>query len=263
MTTSTNNNGSPEQTGGAFADGLTLIRLLMTPLIMFVIYKAWSGKPGDPEGFISLNLSLVLLASVLFAIAAITDVLDDYVGGSSQSMDRKFGWFDDIADSVLVSGTLIALMYVTHKAGLLNWMFAVPACALIGRDLVLAVTKGYEMSKYGFNETRLGDIKSVIAMLATCLLVAAPWLSNIVDGLLAGTPSEIGDNSKAFDEIAALKDSDAPIEISAGESVLELYSGASAIVWNVGLFALWIAAVLSVITAVKLFSNPKNVDEAE
>jgi len=227
------------------------------------IYKAWSGKPGDPEGFISLNLTLVLLASVLFAIAAITDVLDDYVGGSAQSMDRKFGWFDDIADSVLVSGTLIALMYVTHRAGLLNWTFAVPAAVLIGRDLILAVTKGYEMSKFGFNETSLGDIKSVIAMLATCLLVAAPWLSNIVDSLLAGTPNDIGDNSDKINEIVALKNTDAPLDISAGENVLELYGGASSIVWNIGLLALWIAAILSIITAVKLFSKTNVVDEVE
>ncbi|MBT8371938.1 MAG: hypothetical protein KJO34_13315 [Deltaproteobacteria bacterium] len=234
MTTSTNNGLTSDEAGGAFADGLTLIRLLMTPLIIFVIYKAWSGQPGDPEGFISLNLSLVLLASVLFAIAAVTDVLDDYVGGSAYAMERKFGWFDDIADSVLVSGTLVALMWVTHKAGLLHWTFAVPAIVLIGRDLILAITKGYELSKYGFNETRLGDIKSVIAMLATCLLVAAPWLSNIVDGWRGGSDAE---------------------------KVMRVYDSASPLVWNAGLVALWIAAALSVFTAIKFFSNPVIPDE--
>ena len=236
MTTSTNKNSELAQSGGAFADGLTIIRLLMTPLIMFVIYKAWSGQPGDPEGFISLNLSLVLLASILFAIAAITDVLDDYVGGSSQSLERKFGWYDDIADSVLVSGTLVALMWVIHKAGLLHWTFAVPACVLIARDVFLAITKGYEMSKFGFNETKLGDIKSVIAMLATCLLVAAPWLSNIVDGMRGGAEAD---------------------------NVMKVYDSASPLVWNIGLLALWIAAILAIITAVKFFAKAETVDEVE
>ena len=234
MTTSTNKNAELAQSGGAFADGLTIIRVLMTPLIMFVIYKAWSGKPGDPEGFISLNISLVLLASILFAIAAITDVLDDYVGGSSKSLERKFGWYDDIADSVLVSGTLVALMWVIHKAGLLNWTFAIPACLLIARDVFLAITKGYEMSKFGFNETKLGDIKSVIAMLATCLLVAAPWLSNIVDGLRSG-----------------------------GDNVMQVYDSSSPLVWNIGLVALWIAAILAIITAVKFFQSSEIIDEVE
>ena len=236
MTTSTNENPTPAQTGGAFADGLTIVRVLMTPIIMLVIYLAWSGQPGDPEGFVSLNLSLVLLASVLFAIAAITDVLDNYIGGSAQSMDRTFGWFDDIADSVLISGTLIALMWVTNKAGLLNWTFALPAGVLIGRDIFLAITKGFDISKTGFAETRLGDTKSVVAMLATCLLVAAPWLSNIVDGMRGG---------------------------SSGETLMHVYNNASPLVWNIGLSALWIAAILSVITAAKYFTKPAVVDEVE
>jgi len=226
MTTSTNEPNEIAEAGGAFADGLTMIRLLLTPLIMFVIYKAWSGKPEDPEQFVSLNLSLVLLASVLFAIAAMTDVLDDYVGGSAHTLDRKFGWFDDIADSVLVSGTLAALMWVTHKAGLLHWTFAVPAIALILRDVVIALTKGYELSKFGFVETKLGDIKSVIAMLGTCILVAAPWLSNIVDGM-RGT----------------------------GDNLMSVYDNASPLVWNIGLVALWIAAILALVTGAKFFGK--------
>jgi len=226
MTTSTNENDEIAEAGGAFADGLTIVRLLLTPLIMFVIYKAWSGNPEDPEQFVSLNLSMVLLASVLFAIAAMTDVLDDYVGGSAHTLDRKFGWFDDIADSVLVAGTLAALMWVTHKAGLLHWTFAIPAALLIGRDVVIALTKGYELSKFGFVETKLGDIKSVIAMFATLILVAAPWLSNIVDGM-RGT----------------------------GDNLMQAYDNASPLVWNIGLLALWIAAILSLITGAKFFSK--------
>jgi len=84
MTTLTNDNETEavkretgkRETGGAFADGLTLVRVLLTPVIIFVIIKAWSAKPGDAEGFVSLNIKLVLLASTLFALAAITDFLD-------------------------------------------------------------------------------------------------------------------------------------------------------------------------------------------
>lgn len=228
MTTSTNKNSSTGETGGALADALTITRLLLTPLIMLVIYLAWSGRPEDPAGLVSLNLQLVLLASILFVIAAITDVLDDFVGGSVHSSDRKFGWFDDIADSVLVSGTLAALMWVTHKAGLLHWSFAVPAIVLIGRDVLIALTKGFEISKYGFQETKLGDIKGVVAMMATCLLVGAPWLSNIVDGWRS---------SRNMEEL------------------MNVYNSASTLVWNVGLLGLWIAAILSVITGAKFFKK--------
>ena len=234
MTTSTNENNEAiaRQTGGALADGLTLIRVLLTPVIMFVIYKAWSAKPGDAEGFVSLDLKLVLLASVLFIIAALTDVLDDFVGGSARdnekwANERQFGWFDDIADSVLISGTLLALAWVTYKAGLLHWSFAIPVAVLVLRDIILGLTKGYEFSKFGLIETRLGDLKSALAMLATCTLVAAPWLSNLVDGFRA----------------------------SRSENILDVYATASNLIWNTGLVALWIAAILSLLTGWQLLTS--------
>ncbi|MBL4870041.1 MAG: hypothetical protein JKX72_03700 [Robiginitomaculum sp.] len=227
MNTSTNKDDDIENINGALADGLTLVRVLLTPLIMFIIIRAWSGQEDDPMGFVSLDLALVLLASFLFAIAALTDLLDDKIGGSLKKNGRLLGWFDDMADSVLVGGTLLALLWVTYKAGLLHWSFAVPAFTIIGRDIFLALVKGSEFSKYGFLETRLGDIKSALAMLATCILVASPWLSNFIDGLRAGDTAE---------------------------SALKVYDNASPIVWNIGLVILWIAAILAVITAFKFMT---------
>lgn len=228
MTTSTNDNKAVARAnGGALADGLTLIRVFLTPIIMFVIIKAWSEKPGDAEGFISLDLKLVLLASVLFVIAALTDVLDNVVGGSDHANERQFGWFDDIADSVLISGTLLALVWVLGKADLLHWSFAVPVMLMVLRDIVLGLTKGYEFSKFGLLETRLGDMKSALAMFATCTLVAAPWLSNLVDGFRAGRSDDL----------------------------LQVYNAGSTWVWNIGLVALWIAAILSIFTGYKLLTT--------
>jgi len=225
MTTSTNENGAMKrEIGGAFADGLTLVRVVLTPFIMFIIIKAWSAKPGDGEGFVSLDLKLVLLASALFAIAAVTDILDDYFGGSVSDGGRQFGWIDDIADSVLIAGTLLALMWVTNKASVLNWTFAIPASIFIARDIVLALGKGYEMSKYGLFETRLGDLKSALAMFAVCILVAAPWLSNLVDGWRAART----------------------------EDIIGVYGTASTWVWNTGLIILWGAMGLALWTGWKL-----------
>ncbi len=238
MTTSTNNNNDGAikgETGGALADGLTIVRVLLTPVIMFIIYKAWSAKPGDAEGFVSLDLKLVLLASVLFVIAALTDVLDNYVGGSDLANERQFGWFDDIADSVLIDGTLLALVWVLNKAGLLHWSFAVPVLILVLRDVVLGLTKGYAFSKFGLLETRLGDLKSALAMLATCTLVAAPWLTNLVDSFRAGR----------------------------SDDVAHVYNSASTWVWNTGLVALWIAAILALYTGFKLLTAKTDMTQTK
>jgi len=235
MNDAENDNANVVKVGGPLADALTLVRLLLTPLIMFVIIKAWSGKPDDPMGFVSLNLSLVLLASILFAIAAVTDILDDFVGGSADVEARQYGWFDDIADSLLIAGTLLALLWVINRAGLLHWSFAIPAALYIGRDVIIALVKGYELSKFGFLETRLGDMKNALAMFATCALVAAPWLSNIVDNIRAGNQAE---------------------------NVEAVYNSASPFVWNAGLIALWIAAILSLYTGYRLLTTkPENGDK--
>ncbi len=241
MTTSTNDSEAVKretlkrealkrEAGGAFADGLTLVRVLLTPIIMFVIIKAWSGDASGLEGGTPLNIlniKLVFLASFLFVVAAVTDFLDDYFGGNAQTSERQFGWIDDIADSLLIGGTLLALLWVTNKAGLLSWTFAIPAAAFIGRDIILALVKGFEMSKYGLVETRLGDIKSALAMLGTCILVAAPWLSNLVDNWRATN----------------------------AEDMLSVYGAASTWVWNAGLAILWGAAILALVTGWKVLTR--------
>jgi len=140
MTISTNKTGENVSTpiGGAIADALTVVRVCLTPVIMFIIIKGWP------------DLSMAILATGLLIIAAVTDFFDDYFGGTENAPNRKFGWFDDIADIVLVTGVLIALLVVTYKGGVLGWMFAV-------------------------------SIKNGLTMLGTCLLVASPWITHWVD----------------------------------------------------------------------------------
>jgi len=83
MTTSTPNEPSqdesgPNETGGMIADGLTVIRALITPIIMVIIVKGWP-LPG-----------YALLASIVFIGAALTDIFDDYFGGAETAIHRKF-----------------------------------------------------------------------------------------------------------------------------------------------------------------------------
>lgn len=164
MNTSTNE--KPVKPGGAFADGLTLVRFVMTPIIMLVIIKGWP------------SLDMAVLASVLFLVAALTDIFDDMIGGGEGSADRALGWFDDIADTVLITGTLAALLYTLFSSGFLTWVFAVPAIVIILRDVLVGLLKGRNFRKHGWPETQFGSVKTFVSMLAICVFVAAPWLSN-------------------------------------------------------------------------------------
>lgn len=210
---------TPEEVGGAFADVLTLLRMLIMPVVAFLIWKGW--QPVSAGG---IDLGLTLLASGLFAIGAFTDVFDDFLGGNARSMNRRFGYLDDIADTVLVVGTLAALLFVVFRAEMMSWTFLVPAVVLIGRELFVGLFKGFELSRYIYPDTLLSNLKSGLSMLGTCLLLASPWLQTWIDRFRAGT-----------------------------DQVAEVFAATSPWVWVSGEIALWIAAILSIITAVGLF----------
>ena len=215
MTISTNKTGEADSTptGGAIADALTLVRLLLTPIIMLIIVKGWP------------DLNMAVLATFLLIIAAATDFFDDYFGGTENAPHRKFGWFDDIADIVLIAGTLIALLWVTYRAGVLGWMFAVPAGVIIGREVLVGLVKGYDMMDSGWPETKYGAIKNGLVTLGTCLLVASPWLTSWFDKMMSGK-----------DNVDAL--------ISSSPQI-----------WMIGQGVLWFGAIVSVFTGLKILTT--------
>lgn len=207
---------------GAFADGLTLIRFVLTPVVMAIIIVGWP------------SLNAALLATFLLVIAAVTDIWDDIIGGSERSQARQFGWFDDIADIVLIIGTLMALLFVVWKNGVLGWGFAVPALILIGREIIVGLAKGYELSKYGWPTTKWGWLKNTLTIFATCILLASPWLTALVD-----------------------------MQRVTDGNIVEIFNSTAPHVWIAGQCLLWIAAAVSVFTGIALLRgvSPEN-DEA-
>ena len=209
-----------------FADALTLLRAILTPVIMAVIILGWQATrdPGDYEVFQRM-LGASILASVLFGVAALSDAFDDLLGGPETAGFRRFGWFDDIADMILVVGTLIALLIATHNVGALGLGLIIPAAVIIAREVLVALVKGYEFARAGLPSTTWGTIKNALAMVSTLLLVASPWLTNWID------------------------------KMRAGDDPMAVFGSTSAYVWNAGLFGLWATAILSVVTAVMMFTR--------
>ena len=201
------------------ADGLTLVRVLLGPVIAGIIIYGWP------------LVAHALLASVLFGLGALTDLLDDILGGSKRASRRVFGWVDDIADAVLIGFALLALLYVTQQNGILGWAFAVPALIYISRDVAVGVVKGFEFSVSGRPESRLGTLKNALAMLGVGLMIASPWLQLWIDRLRAG------DN---------------------GEALMNIYDAPSPWVWQCGQALLWVAAILALITMIQHFTRKAN-----
>jgi phosphatidylglycerophosphate synthase len=217
MTTSTPSEPETSQTGGRVADILTLIRALITPIIMIIIIKGWP-LPG-----------YALAASIIFIGAALTDIFDDYFGGAQTALHRKLGWFDDIADIILVIGTLIAMSWVIYHAGLMSWIIAVPIALFIGKEILIGLFKGFELSNLNPIEDSLATAKNALSMLAVSVLIASPWLTAWLDGLRA-----------ASDPYA-------------------VYNESSPIFWLVGTGLLWIAALIGLIHALRLFQTTQDI----
>lgn len=232
MTISTNESpdmppgGNGGDGGGAFADALTLLRIVVTPIIMALILWQWP----DPQ--------VAILASFLFIVAAVTDIIDDWFGGSARSIWRRYGWLDDIADTVLIVGVLIALSIVLWRNGLLHWAYAVPVGIIILRELLVGLVKGYELSRHGWPDNRLSNAKGGFAMLGTAMLVASPWLTQWFDRIRAGT-----------------------------DRAMEIYDTGSPLIWMLGQGALWVAAIFSILSGYRILtykraSDPTAVDGA-
>jgi phosphatidylglycerophosphate synthase len=208
-----NDSLAPGGLGGAFADGLTLVRFAATPVIMALILWQWP----DPQ--------VAILASVLFIVAAVTDIFDDWFGGASRSVTRRYGYLDDIADTVLIVGALVALTIVLYRNGLMHWAFFVPVFVLVGRELLVGFFKGFELSRYGWPDNPLSNAKVAFAMLGTTLLVGSPWLTQLLDRIRAGE-----------------------------DRVMEVYSTGSPLIWIIGQACLWFAAMFSLISAYKILT---------
>ncbi|MGB6230625.1 MAG: CDP-alcohol phosphatidyltransferase family protein [Litorimonas sp.] len=169
---------------------------------------------------------IALLATVLLIVAGLTDIFDDYFGGASRSAVRRYGYLDDAADTILFVGVLIALSVVLLLNGLFAWTFAVPALILVGRELFIAATKGGALRRFGWADNIWSSLKSFFAIAGTATLVASPWLTAWLDDARAGT-----------------------------DKAVDVYGTGSPTVWIVGQTMLWLAALFSLVSAVRILRH--------
>ena len=140
---------------------LTLFRIFVTPLF-FILFFYFPTKVFS------------LLASLLFALASLTDFLDGYIA-RRWNLETSLGKFlDPLADKLLVAVALIMLIPLDRVP---SWMVAV----IIGREIlvtglrVVAVTEGLVIAA-----SRLGKYKTVLQIVSViCLLIHYEYQLNI------------------------------------------------------------------------------------
>ena len=97
------------------ANWLTLLRIVLIPVfVLLVVYR----RPG--------------LALVVFATAALTDVLDGYVARRQGSQSRLGAFLDPLADKLLLTSAFVTLTYMRYLPA---WI----TILVLSRDIVLVV----------------------------------------------------------------------------------------------------------------------------
>ncbi|WP_297324662.1 CDP-diacylglycerol--glycerol-3-phosphate 3-phosphatidyltransferase [Nitrosomonas sp.] len=137
---------------------LTWLRILAIPLFVGIFYF--------PHSWLS-PVNQNLIATLIFAGAAVTDWLDGYLARVLNQTSAFGAFLDPVADKLMVSAALIVLVY-------LGRLDAPIALIIIGREITVSALREW-MAQIGQSKSVavsfLGKIKTTSQMIAIPLLL--------------------------------------------------------------------------------------------
>lgn len=136
---------------------LTLLRIILIPVLVavYLLPVPWSN----------------LVATIIFAVAAVTDWLDGWL---ARILDQQtpFGAFlDPVADKLMVGTALVLLATDQHILNAVYYreLFIVAVAVIIGREIVISALREW-MAELGKRASvavnYIGKIKTVMQMIA-------------------------------------------------------------------------------------------------
>jgi CDP-diacylglycerol--glycerol-3-phosphate 3-phosphatidyltransferase len=143
-------------------NALTLLRIFFVPLLVAVLVQ------GDLAlDWRALHLSNDLLALLIFLAAAATDMLDGYLARRWNQVTTVGMLLDPIADKLLISAALVALVQVQRLPG---WM----AIVIIGREFAVSGLRSIAGQEgYVIAASEIGKTKMVAQVAAVSLLISS------------------------------------------------------------------------------------------
>ena len=146
---------------------LTWLRILMIPLFLVVFYFPDTWLTGPQKN---------LIATVLFAVAAITDWLDGYLARTLNQTSAFGAFLDPVADKLMVAAALILLVGLAR-------VDAIIAVIIIGREIAISALREW-MAKIGKSRnvavSFLGKMKTASQMVAILLLLFHAMLFGVL-----------------------------------------------------------------------------------
>ncbi len=152
-----------------FPNLLTILRIFFVPLLVAALLQE---KTLLELGGIALSNELLALA--IFLAAAATDLLDGYLARRWGQVTTVGTLLDPIADKLLISSALIALVQVQIVPA---WMVII----VVGREFAISGLRGIAAAEgYTIKASDLGKVKMVSQVAAVVLLLLSmrlPWLT--------------------------------------------------------------------------------------
>lgn len=106
---------------------LALLRLALTPVAMYLI-----SQSVDSRGY-------AIMATVVFVVAALTDFADGYLARRWKITTTLGAFLDLVADKVLVSGALIALVDIGTTSSWIAFIIIAREVSIMGLRSVAAL----------------------------------------------------------------------------------------------------------------------------
>ncbi|MCX6612144.1 MAG: CDP-diacylglycerol--glycerol-3-phosphate 3-phosphatidyltransferase [Acidobacteria bacterium] len=145
---------------------LTLARIFFVPLVVAALVQEHRVYSFHLFGF-EIALGNEMLALVIFLVAAFTDMLDGYLARKWSQITTLGMLLDPIADKLLISASLIALVEVRAVPA---WMVIL----IIGRDFAISGLRSIAMSEgYLIPASDLGKSKMVLQVAAVGMAMAS------------------------------------------------------------------------------------------
>jgi CDP-diacylglycerol--glycerol-3-phosphate 3-phosphatidyltransferase/cardiolipin synthase len=137
---------------------LTWLRILMIPVVIGVFYA--------PDAWLS-GWQRNLIATAVFAAAAVTDWLDGYLARRLNQQSAFGAFLDPVADKLMIAAALIVLVELERAS-------AIIAFVIIGREIAISAMREW-MAKIGQSKSvavnLLGKVKTISQMIAVPLLL--------------------------------------------------------------------------------------------
>ncbi|MDR2492104.1 MAG: CDP-diacylglycerol--glycerol-3-phosphate 3-phosphatidyltransferase [Coriobacteriales bacterium] len=171
------------------ANIVTMVRIALVPLFFFIAVAPWaSWADGEESRFLLAGL-MPLVAAGVFALLALTDGLDGHLARSRGEVTTLGIFLDPLADKILVSAALIALV---ELGSLPAWA----ALVVVAREFLVSALRMAALSRgLVIAASPLGKVKTftqILAVLAFILkgssfVVGLAWSSYLVVEVTAWT----------------------------------------------------------------------------